>query len=192
MIHPTPLPERINHCEERKPVKPGVPSADPADPVLAHENRRVEVVHLVAANVRQCLHRLLKYRRVATRREKQGDPRRSHQSRDKATGLSRMVHGERKTQAVGAGPKELIADVPGDEGRRRTRVSGILDPAAAWLVMLGILVRTVEKHVRVEYQHSLALHHPVQLFAVRDVHSLATALPRGERRQRFRITILAA
>ena len=56
--------------------------------------------------------------------------------------------------------------------------------------MLGVLVRRIEKHVGVEYQHSLALHHPVQLFAVRDVHPLAAALPRRERRQRIRSGVI--
>ncbi len=70
-------------------MKPGVPRADPTHSMLAHEDGRVKIIHLIPANVRQFLHRLLQHGRVATRREKQGDPRRSHQSRDKATRLCR-------------------------------------------------------------------------------------------------------
>ena len=122
-------------------MEPRVPCADPADAVLAHEHRGVEVVHLVSADVGQLRHGLLENRGVTTRRDQQLESRGGHQRGDEAAGL-RGCLGRAKYPAVGADPQELIADVPGQEGGRRI-APGFLDPAAAGITVLGVLVRCV-------------------------------------------------
>ena len=87
-------------------MEPRVPRADPADAVLAHEHRGVEVVHLVSADVRQLRNGLLENCRVTTGHDEQLEPRGGHQRGDEAPGLRRRP-GRAKYPAVGAYLQEL-------------------------------------------------------------------------------------
>ena len=86
----------------------------------------MKVVHLVPTNIGQLGHRLLEYGRVTARCEEQGDPRRGQERGDEASRRRRSPRGL-KDSPVRADPKELIADVPGEEGRGRIATLNIDD-----------------------------------------------------------------
>lgn len=53
------IPQRINNRQKRKTIKIRVPSANFADPVLAHQNRSVDIVHHIATQLRMLGKRLI-------------------------------------------------------------------------------------------------------------------------------------
>lgn len=70
-------------------MKIGVPGADSADTMFTHQNGRVHVMHLVAANIGQLAYRLFKHSRVTVCREEKADPRRGEDPADEASCLCR-------------------------------------------------------------------------------------------------------
>ena len=78
----------IDDTEKRKSVKVGVPGTDPADAMLAHQHRGVQVVEQIAGYVGQLLQNSYEYRRMTRRREHQVEPGRTQQRFEETPGFA--------------------------------------------------------------------------------------------------------
>ena len=90
---------------------------------------------------------------------------------------------ERRRRGVGGYPEELVADAPGQKGRRRvfTRVQ---HPVAAGSMKRRVFVERVNQDIGVENPHSIAVHQPVKLLAAGNVYPEPAAPPDRQSRQR--------
>lgn len=103
---------RVNDFEKWKPVEVCIPSADPPDSMLAHEDRGMRVVEEVACKVRKLHDNLRGDIRVSLRGDKDAKPRRGQQRRDKVPPFPytpRASHDPR----VSGDAQELVQDRPG-------------------------------------------------------------------------------
>ena len=78
------FPQRIDDLEKGEAVKIGVPCDDTADAVFAHQYCRMEVMHLVAAQVGRLFQGVSQHRGMAFSRSKHSQTRRSMQGVDES------------------------------------------------------------------------------------------------------------
>ncbi len=71
--------QRVHHRQERKPSKVPIPRSDPPNPVLPHQNRRMQVRNQVAPRLRHVLQRLRHHLGMARRGNQQLQRRRIQQ-----------------------------------------------------------------------------------------------------------------
>ena len=124
--------------------------------------------------------RLFKHSRMTARREGQADPGRGQDPADEASCPCRSPRCPENAR-VRTDPQKPITDVPGEQGGGRIPICA-LGPTATKPVVFGSLIRRVHEEVRVAHQHSLVLHDAIELVPVTDLHQVASAVPRGERR----------
>jgi hypothetical protein len=145
------LSKRIDHFEERKLIKIGIPCADSSDPVLAHENGRVRVVEQVAGEMRQLRNELSCDIGVSLGRDENGEAWRGEQRHDE---LPRRWRAPRPSHDPGVCcyAHKLVKDAPrGVPGIGSHALA--LEPVAAGAVKLGIGISGVNQYIGIDSEH---------------------------------------
>jgi len=132
-------------------VEVGIPSADPPDSMLAHEDRGMRVMEQVACKVRKLHDNLRGDIRVSLRGDKDTKPRRGEQRRNKVPRCPHIPRASHDPRVSGDAQK-LIQDRPG--GIPSIRMPALaLEPAATCVMKWRVLVGSVYQHIGVDYEH---------------------------------------